>query len=491
MANRTLVTVNIGAGQTISSRDSFNVPLLIGRTVPVVAGTSAVRGGGATPESSVFSVTSETDIGEIYPLGTPENQMLTNIFAQGVPVGEVKVLDASEGAGGIFGATTLAGASLTTLIAAEEAVRTAGSMLAAALSANPRVAATITAAETALATANSNLRDLVQPSTANPPVVPPITAYLNLLHNKLTSIDDGTWYAILFASRPEVASADASGGTPATFNSINIRLMQSIASWATNNRKVALFSHESTSSNSTLPIQRVLPGLTAAGRYPTNPQVLDRERAIRSSRVAVFIHPTQSHPEAAAASTFFAQSIGTSSLGPNSVTANLTGQTASSASRSVQVDVYNRRGINYAGYVDSSLSTATGGSPSHIDETVYDDWIVSMMQSDLRDLLLRETKIPYTAFGIGLVEEVITNRLTIAGERGIIALQGAGGSDAGNGQGSTSGAYRFAVQVPSRAVIAADSPTDIVTRVLRGVRFYYVRPGAIGAVEVQGTFSIT
>lgn len=105
-----------------------------------------------------------------------------------------------------------------------------------------------------------------------------------------------------------------------------------------------------------------------------------------------------------------------------------------------------------------------------IDVVVGVDWIHANMQADVYQALVDAPKIPYTDRGIGIIEQIIQNRLRLAVVAGILTED-----------------PKPAVTVP----LAADVDTgDKAARRLTGVSFTGKLAGAVHAVTITGNVSV-
>ena len=98
------------------------------------------------------------------------------------------------------------------------------------------------------------------------------------------------------------------------------------------------------------------------------------------------------------------------------------------------------------------------------------DWIQANMAADLFELLTTNAKIPYDSSGIALVKSIVSNRLRLAQEQGILSTDS-----------------NPIVTAPDIADISA---SDKANRVLNDVEFSAVLAGAIQKINVQGVVSL-
>jgi len=214
------------------------------------------------------------------------------------------------------------------------------------------------------------------------------------------------------------------------------------------------------------------------------------------------VHPTaqkDSHPEASWAAKALVPVPGSSSWkwvkSLYNQTPNLTSDlTALLNVRTAQGNSYQSQGG--ISFMNDGLVNNVGASssnPDYIDSHMLKDWMVLNMQADLLSLELslvaQGQKLNYDDKGIGQVVSTIANRILIAARSGAIAKVAAGNTSQANA--SYDGKYRFNVTAPTRASIEANSPTDIVQRILKNVSFWYIQSGAIEKITFSGTELIT
>lgn len=269
---------------------------------------------------------------------------------------------------------------------------------------------------------------------------------LNQLPTKFTEKDNGDWFCVLT--------------TATTQNEIS-----TIADWVDGRDRIALFT-----SN--------------------DANILDN---VKSEKIAFLIHDRpQDHPEAS----WGAKCLPAVPTVGWKWQSNLQGQQANStATLSDLILIRNKNGNSYVrrsgiDYVDGSQCNPQSGK-IHIDQIVGRLWIKLNLQNDIFNLFVRTAaegrKIPYTDAGIELIKNTIANRLAIAGNLGIIAQV----ETPEQAKLSYDGVYRYRVTSMTRSEIEQTAPTDIVNRVLRGVRYSYVETGAIERVEITGVVLLT
>lgn len=218
-----------------------------------------------------------------------------------------------------------------------------------------------------------------------------------------------------------------------------------------------------------------------------------RLAAVKGEHVALIIHDdAENHPEASWA----AKNLPNVPTVSWKWTPNLQGQTPNqTADKTALQNVRNLKGNSYVqangiSYVDGSQVNTVSGS-SFIDQIISRLWIKLNLEIDLLNLFVqaaaRGEKIPYTDTGINQIASTIANRLETAGRLGVIAPC----ETPEQVSASFGGTFRYKVTVESRTQIEKDRPNDIVTRVLRGVRYSYIESGAIDKVEVTGVILLT
>lgn len=129
----------------------------------------------------------------------------------------------------------------------------------------------------------------------------------------------------------------------------------------------------------------------------------------------------------------------------------------------------NAKNVNHylrIGGVNTTLNGKVAGG-EYIDVIRFIDWIKARMQERLFGDLVRNTKIPYTDRGIGIIE---------AGMRAVL--------EAGIAAG---GLVSYTVTVPKASAV---SDNDKAQRVLRNCSFTAVLAGAIHAVEISGNVTL-
>lgn len=264
--------------------------------------------------------------------------------------------------------------------------------------------------------------------------------------NAILLRDNGDWFAVLTTSTDE---AD----------------QQAIADYVNNTDRIALF-------------------------VSSDANRLDN---VKGDHIAYIIHDAQNdHPEASWAAKCL-PSVPTVGWKFQS---RLQGQTPNlTASLSDLLTVRSKKGNSYVrangvDYVDGSQINTTSGN-LYLDNVIGRLWIKLNLQIDIQNLLLRAAaegaKIPYTDQGINQIVSVVANRLTAAGQLGLIAPV----ETQPQAKVSSDGQYRFKVTALSRAQVEVMYPTDITNRVYKGIKFAYVESGAIERAEVTGVILLS
>jgi hypothetical protein len=207
---------------------------------------------------------------------------------------------------------------------------------------------------------------------------------------------------------------------------------------------------------------------------------------IKDRRAAWLIHDVPAdHPEASWVAKGLPQTPGSITwkyLNP------LAGQSVNeTATLSDLLEIRNNKGQSYVRangvpIVDEGQTTDPDAK-TYIDSVRSQDWIDLNMTADINQLFVDAgasgSKLSYTDEGISQIGAAVANRLTLAGRAGIIAPV----ETAEQAELSTDGKYRFKVDVPTRAEIAAATPEQIAARNVPGITFQYVEAGAIHEVK--------
>lgn len=254
--------------------------------------------------------------------------------------------------------------------------------------------------------------------------------------------DTGQWYAILTTSTDESDQLE-------------------ISDYANNNQRLAILVSDSSA----------------------------RLDVVQGKKTAYMIHDApDDHPEASWAAKKLPKDPGSTTW---KYERDLFGQTVNStASLTDLTTVRSKKGQSYVSksgvnYVDEGQTVDPAKTPpqrTYIDQIRSRDWIQFNMEGDILVLFVQVPKIPYTDQGIAQVVSVITNRLSLAGQAGIIAPV----ENSDQAALSSDGDFRFNVQFPTRASLEVSDPSEIDNRNLPDVTFSYVEAGAIHTITVNG-----
>jgi len=146
---------------------------------------------------------------------------------------------------------------------------------------------------------------------------------------------------------------------------------------------------------------------------------------------------------------------------------------------------------NGISFVDGGWMNTQDGSKLSIANQIARDALASDLTADFLDLYTsyanRQQKVPYTDAGIAIHVNTIAKRLTAYGDAGYLAPA----TTAEQLAKSYDGKYQYNIVFPTYAQIVASSPADIVNQVLKGIVANYVESGAIGGVEATGRVVLT
>lgn len=207
----------------------------------------------------------------------------------------------------------------------------------------------------------------------------------------------------------------------------------------------------------------------------------------RAPRTVYIIHDTDTHPEAS----WVAKNLPYVPRDPWSKTPNLQGQLANAtATLSDLIAVRDAKGQSYVknsgiSYVDGSQVNDPQEILS-VGQVIARDWIQINLELDLLSFFVQAAalggNVPYTDKGIQSIVGVVANRLTVAGDNGLIVPV----STLDDAKKSDDGRYIYQITAMSRQQVIAAHPEWIQQKFYGGIQFKYAEVVGIDKISVTG-----
>ena len=278
----------------------------------------------------------------------------------------------------------------------------------------------------------------------------------DVISDKLTEINDGSWFATLYTNADDTAAAD----------------VKKISDWVQTNAKF---------------FYATLAGASETAAPAEIKDDADTNYVGGNNRTAIIVHPVGAHVEAPHLSRYLARGIGLATPAPTNVGARLPGKSASQYSVAKINDILANKGNVYAdikGIIEVNNSLSLTGDTSNLlwSSHFEDAWLDDKIETDLNTFFASRDRTSYTDADINAISGVIGNALYQAGERNIIDRNT--GNNPNADYQPTNSDYRFGVVFPTRTQVETSNPQNIVNQKLEASRIWYYKSGNITNINL-------